>query len=70
MTRVKNGGGVLPVERVVGEDLELGVRDVPVLVRGAFVKNLLVLYYVANLVLSRGKIITRNENLQVGGHVG
>lgn len=39
--------------------MELGVRDVPVLVRGAFVKNLLVLYYVANLVLAIREIIIR-----------
>lgn len=43
---------MVPVERVVGEDLELGVGDIPVLIRCAFMEHLLVLYYVADLVLA------------------
>lgn len=43
----------LPIERVVCEDLQLGVGDIPVLIRCAFMKHFLVLYDVANFVLAK-----------------
>jgi hypothetical protein len=42
----------LPIERMIGEHLQLGVSNVPIFVRGTLFEHLLVLHHVVHFVFT------------------